>query len=68
MAPDDTIEMTAGGDQMFHQHLEHCPQCRDNPFGMCNHGRETLRQAVEEGSSSEYNRTLDSVVNAEQRA
>lgn len=68
MKPNDEPVMTASGDHVFHQHLEVCPQCRDNPMGLCDHGAVALRQAVDEGSTSEYNRTLDRHINGERDA
>lgn len=42
-----------GGENPYHQHLETCAQCRENPFGMCPEGDRTLRLAVEQGTPRE---------------
>ena len=32
--------------QDFHEHLELCPQCKDNPFNLCKFGMDLLTAAV----------------------
>ena len=32
--------------QAFHEHLDECSQCRDNPFGLCSKGVELLKAAA----------------------
>ena len=47
----------------YHDHLDNCQQCRENPFSQCPEGNRTLREQVDSGCGGEYDRTLDAVVN-----
>lgn len=38
-------------DNIFHQHLDVCTQCANNPWGLCPEGEEALKQAVENSGS-----------------
>lgn len=31
----------------YHDHLDACTQCRDNPFGLCDTGKQLLRGATD---------------------
>lgn len=59
----ETIEHSASGENVYHHHLDHCSQCRNNPFDQCTEGDRSLRQAVEEGSPYQYDRDLDRIRN-----
>lgn len=60
----DDIEITAAGNENpYHQHLEHCDQCRHDPFHGCTDGDRALRQAVSDGSPLEADRMLDKIRN-----
>lgn len=37
-------------DNVFHQHLDHCKQCREQPFNLCPIGLKTLNQAVQDST------------------
>jgi hypothetical protein len=47
----------------YNQHLENCGSCRSNPLGACEEADRSVRQAVEEGSASQFDRELDNVRN-----
>lgn len=40
------------GRNVFHDHLDVCRQCRENPLGLCSEGRDALRRAVDEPPAS----------------
>lgn len=44
---------------VFHQHLDVCSQCRNNPFALCPEGARTLHQAVGDGQASSADVDLD---------
>lgn len=38
-------------DNVFHQHLDVCKRCREQPFNLCREGARTLRLAVQESAN-----------------
>jgi len=34
--------------QKFHEHLDNCHQCKNNPFNLCKRGQELLQKAATE--------------------
>lgn len=39
-------------DNLFHDHLDICTQCRENPFGLCAEGDRTLRAHVADSAKT----------------
>jgi hypothetical protein len=46
---------------VFHQHLDVCEQCRDNPFALCVIGDRLLREAAEAISERPVPTVVDDV-------
>lgn len=63
---ENEVHMTAAGDNAYHQHMEHCDQCRHNVMSdQCQEGNRALRQTVEDGTAFQSDRDLNRIRNRE---
>ena len=61
---EEEVVMTAGSGHPFHDHQQHCDECRSNVMSNdCQEGNRALRQTVQEGSAFQSDRDLDALRN-----
>ena len=56
---DELEEYAKGGpNQVFHEHLDNCEQCKQHPFDLCREGGRILRQAARETGPCPHGKKL----------